>query len=256
MKKPFIGIPTRYHEKSEYVGQLRYYLDAILWAGGLPLMIPLNTDAEIIRAYAERIDGILLPGSPTDIDPKRFGAQPHPKLGRLYPEREITDFTLLDYSEQNNKPVLGICFGVQSLNVYRGGSLVQDIPAIVSGSVAHDNDERSECKPDRAQPVNDDDAADHPKDPARHLVRVSEGSLIAKLAGKTEVEVNSYHHQSVQDPGRNLKITAVAPDGVVEALEDTQGRFVVGVQWHPERGFQNDPLSQALFRSLIQAAML
>ena len=240
MKKPFIGIPTRYHEKSEYVGQLRYYLDAILWAGGLPLMIPLSSDAEIIRAYAERIDGILLPGSPTDIDPKRFGAEPHPKLGRLYPERDTTDFALLDYSEKNNKPVLGICFGVQSLNVYRGGTLVQDIPAVVGGSVAHDND----------------DAADHPKDPARHLVRISEGSLIANLAGKTEVEVNSYHHQSVQDPGRNLKIAAVAPDGVVEALEDTQGRFVVGVQWHPERGFQNDPLSQALFRSLIQAAML
>jgi putative glutamine amidotransferase len=240
MKKPFIGIPTRYHEKSEYVGQLRYYLDAILWAGGLPLMIPLSTDAEIIRAYAERIDGILLPGSPTDIDPKRFGAEPHPKLGRLYPERDATDFTLLDYSERNNKPVLGICFGVQSLNVYRGGSLVQDIPAVVAGAVAHDND----------------DVADHPQDPARHLVRVSEGSLIAKLAGKTEVEVNSYHHQSVQDPGRNLRITAVAPDGVAEALEDTQGRFIVGVQWHPERGFQDDPLSQALFRSLIQAAML
>jgi putative glutamine amidotransferase len=240
MKKPFIGIPTRYHEKSEYVGQLRYYLDAVLWAGGLPLMIPLSTDAELIRAYAERIDGILLPGSPTDIDPQRFGAQPHPKLGRLYPERDITDFTLLDFSERSNKPVLGICFGVQSLNVYRGGSLVQDIPAIVTGAVAHDKD----------------DVVDHPQDPARHLVRVSEGSLIAKLAGKTEVEVNSYHHQSVQRPGRNLKITAVAPDGVVEALEDTQGRFIVGVQWHPERGFQNDPLSQALFRSLIQAAML
>src|SRR5262245_39691521 len=159
MKKPFIGIPTRYHEKSEYVGQLRYYLDAILWAGGLPLMIPLSTDTEIIRAYAERIDGVLLPGSPTDIDPKRFGAQPHPKLGRLYPERDITDFTLLDYSEQTNKPVLGICFGVQSLNVHRGGSLVQDIPAVVAGSVAHDNA----------------DAADHPQDPARHLVKVSKG---------------------------------------------------------------------------------
>ena len=89
MKKPFIGIPTRYHEKSEYVGQLRHYLDAILWAGGLPLMIPLSTDAEIIRAYAERIDGILLPGSPTDIDPTRFGAQPHPKLAGLSFDRSI-----------------------------------------------------------------------------------------------------------------------------------------------------------------------
>jgi putative glutamine amidotransferase len=88
-------------------------------------MIPSVSDPEVVKAYAERIDGVLLPGSPTDIDPKRYGADSHPKLGKLYPERDITDFTLLDDSEKNNKPVLGICFGVQSLNVYRGGPLVQ-----------------------------------------------------------------------------------------------------------------------------------
>jgi putative glutamine amidotransferase len=157
MKKPFIGIPTRYHEKSEYIGQLRHYLDAILWAGGLPLMIPSVDDPEIVRAYADRIDGVLLPGSPTDIDPSRYGAQPHPNLGKLYPERDITDFTLLETSEKSGKPVLGICFGVQSLNVYRGGSLVQDIPATVVGAVPHDTK----------------DAADSPAVPARHMIRLS-----------------------------------------------------------------------------------
>jgi putative glutamine amidotransferase len=240
MKKPWIGIPTRYHEKSGYLGQIRHYLDAILWAGGLPLMIPTVGDPETVRAYTERIDGVLLPGSPTDIDPVRYGAEAHARLGKLYPERETTDFTLLDFSEKNNRPLLGICFGVQSLNVYRGGSLVQDIPSVVEKPVAHDND----------------DAADQPVDPARHMVRISEGSLIAKLAGKTEVQVNSYHHQAVQNTGRDLRPVAFAPDGVVEAVEDVRGRFIVGVQWHPERGFQNDPLSQALFKSLIEAAML
>jgi putative glutamine amidotransferase len=240
MRKPWIGIPTRYHPKSEYIGQIRHYLDAILWAGGLPLMIPSVGDPEIVKAYAERIDAVLLPGSPTDVDPKRYGAESHPKLGKLYPERDITDFTLLDDSEKKNKPVLGICFGVQSLNVYRGGSLVQDIPSLVENSVAHDND----------------DVADNPAEPARHLIRVSESSLISRLAGKTEVVVNSYHHQSVQNTGRNLRPVAYATDGVVEAVEDTSGRFIVGVQWHPERGFQTDPLSQALFKSFIQAAML
>src|ERR1051326_6833789 len=123
MNKPWIGIPTRYHAKSEYIGQIRHYLDAILWAGGLPLMIPTVNDPDIVRAYAQRIDGVLLPGSPTDVDPQRYGAEPHPKLGKLYSDRDMTDFTLLDESEKRNKPVLGICFGVQSLNVYRGGSL-------------------------------------------------------------------------------------------------------------------------------------
>ncbi len=240
MKKPWIGIPTRYHEKSGYIGQIRHYLDAILWAGGLPLMIPTLSDPEIVRAYAERVAGVLLPGSPTDIDPKVYGVEPHPRLGRLYPERETTDFTLLQHAEEAEKPLLGICFGVQSLNVYRGGSLVQDIPSVIDNPVAHDTD----------------DAADQPADPARHHIRISEDSLIAKLAGKTQVEVNSYHHQSVQNTGRDLRPVAYAPDGVVEAVEDTRGRFIVGVQWHPERGFQNDPLSQALFKSFIEAAML
>jgi len=169
MKRPWIGIPARYHEKSNYIGQLRHYLDAILWAGGIPLLIPVVPDDEILRAYTERIDGVLLPGSPSDVDPKRYGAAPHAKLGKLYPERDRTDFALLDYSEKNNKPLLGICFGVQSLNVYRGGSLVQDIPSVVSNAVAHDND----------------DAADYPSHPARHLVRLSEDSLIAQQTRKS-----------------------------------------------------------------------
>jgi putative glutamine amidotransferase len=238
MSKPWIGIPTRYHEKSQYFGQIRYYLDAILWAGGLPLMIPSLADAETIHEYTSRLDGVLLPGSPTDIDPQRYGAAPHPKLGKLYPEREATDFALLDYSERENKPLLGICFGVQSLNVYRGGSLVQDIPSDVNQGIMHDTD----------------DAADSPADPARHMIRITEGSLIARLAGKADVEVNSYHHQAVRNPGRNLKVVAHSPDGVIEALEDTRGRFIVGVQWHPERTFKDDPLSGELFQSFVDAA--
>lgn len=241
MKKPWIGIPTRHHEKSGYMGQIRHYLDAILWAGGLPLLIPTLNDPQTIRQYAQRIDGVLLPGSPTDVDPARYNALPHPKLGKLYPEREATDFTLLEDAERNSKPLFGICFGVQSLNVYRGGSLIQDIPSTVKSPLAHDND----------------DVRDQPEDPARHLVRISEGSLLARLAGKAEFTVNSYHHQAVQDTGRGLTPVAYSPDGVVEAVEDTtSGNFVVGVQWHPERGFQDDPVSRALFKSFIEAAML
>ena len=235
MEKPWIGIPTRYHEKSEYIGQIRHYLDAVLWAGGLPLMIPTADDPQIIREYVQRVQGILLPGSPTDVDPKHYGAAPHAKLGKLYPERDATDFAILDLVEQQkNIPVLGICFGVQSINVHRGGSLVQDIPALVKEPVTHDEDDG--------------------KPAARHLVRVAEGSLVGRLAGRAEVQVNSYHHQAVANPGRNLRAVAFASDGVIEAIEDTTGPFVVGVQWHPERGWKEDSFSKALFSTFIDHA--
>jgi putative glutamine amidotransferase len=237
MERPWIGIPTRYHEKSEYIGQIRHYLDAVLWAGGLPLLIPTVNDTQVIREYVERVQGILLPGSPTDIDPKHYGAAPHEKLGKLYPDRDATDFAILDLAEQQkDMPVLGICFGIQSLNVHRGGSLVQDIPAIVQQPLIHDRD---------------DD-----KPPARHPVQIAEDSILGRLAGHSEMDVNSYHHQAVARPGRNLRAVAFANDGVVEAVEDTTGRFVVGVQWHPERGWQNDSFSKALFSKLIEQARL
>jgi len=238
MEKPWIGIPTRYQEKSEYIGQVRHYLDAVIWAGGLPLMIPTVDDPALVREYVQRVQGVLLPGSSSDIDPRHYGATAHEKLGKLYPERDATDFAILDFAEQRkNMPVLGICFGIQSLNVYRGGSLVQDIPALVDRPVFHDED--------------DDD-----KPPVRHLVRVADDSIIGRLAGGTQMEVNSYHHQAVGSPGKNLRPVAFAHDGVIEAVEDTTGRFVVGVQWHPERGWQNDPFSKALFSKFIEQARL
>jgi putative glutamine amidotransferase len=236
MKKPWIGIPTRYHEKSEYIGQIRHYLDAVMWAGGLPLLIPTTSDPGITRDYVEQVQGLLLPGSPTDIDPAKYGEARDVKLGKLYPERETTDFTILDFAEQKDMPVLGICFGVQSINVHRGGSLIQDIPSLVSNPIIHDEDD--------------------PHPPARHLVRLMSDSLVGRLTGLSEMEVNSYHHQAVQRPGRNLRAVAVSPDGVVEALEDTTGRFIVGVQWHPERGWREDPASKALFTALIEQARL
>jgi putative glutamine amidotransferase len=236
MEKPWIGIPTRYHEKSEYIGQIRHYLDAVLWAGGLPLMIPTIDDPGVVREYVESVQGILLPGSPTDIDPKHYGATPHEKLGRPYPARDATDFTILDLVADTDMPVFGICFGAQSLNVHRGGSLVQDIPSVIGRTVSHD--------------------ADDDRPPARHTLRIEADSLIGRLAGRAEVEVNSYHHQAVANPGRNLRPVAFASDGVVEAVEDSSRHFVVGVQWHPERGWKDDPLSKTLFSKFIEQARI
>jgi len=227
MDKPWIGIPTRYHAESETIGQIRHYLDAVVDAGGIPLLIPTTDSTSLVSDYLDQIQGVLLPGSPTDVDPSRFGAKPHPKLGKLYPERDSTDFQLLQHAEDAKLPVLGICFGVQSLNVFRGGALVQDIPSEVSNPVVHDE--------------------------SKHKVRIENGSLLSKLSGVTDLEVNSYHHQCVERPGKNLRVVATAPDGVIEALEDVSGRFVVGVQWHPERGWRESEFSRRLFSAFVQA---
>ena len=226
--KPWIGIPTRYHAESQIIGQIRHYLDAVIDAGGIPLMIPTVESPSVVDDYLAQADGILLPGSPTDIDPKLYRANPHPMLGKLYPERDSTDFAILKHAESTNLPILGICFGVQSLNVFRGGTLVQDIPSVVPAPLMHDD--------------------------ARHAVRFEAGSFLSELAGSQNLDVNSFHHQSIERPGKNLRIAAKASDGVIEAVEDVTGRFVVGVQWHPERGWQESEFSKRLFSAFVQAS--
>lgn len=206
-----------------------------MWAGGLPVMIPTFSPPDVVNEYVARLDGVLLPGSSSDIDPARYGQMPHGRLGKMIPDRDALDFALLEHSDRAGLPVLGICFGAQSLNVFRGGSLIQDIPSVVAGAVFHD---------------------DHgePQQPARHPVRMGEGSVLARLAGSEVVEVNSFHHQSVGLVGANLRSVATAPDGVIEAIEDVGERFVVGVQWHPERSFRDDTFAKALFSEFVQQA--
>jgi len=234
MAKPWIGIPTRFQDEHT-TGKIRLYLEPVLWAGGLPVMIPTFCSPSVLSEYMARLDGILLPGSSSDIDPARYGETPHPRLGKMVPDRDALDFALLQHADQARLPVLGICFGAQSLNVFRGGTLVQDIPSVVSSPVFHD------------------DYGD-PKQPARHVVRIHEGSALSRLAGSEVVEVNSFHHQSVGLVGANLRSVATAPDGVIEAIEDVNGRFVVGVQWHPERAFQEDAFAKALFTAFVEEA--
>lgn len=234
MARPWIGIPTRFQDNNT-TGKIRHYLEAVLWAGGIPIMIPVFASAATIAEYTERLDGVLLPGSPSDIDPARYGALPHPRLGKLTPDREALDFALLDHAQRLQLPVLGICFGVQSINVFRGGTLVQDISSVVAAPLFHETH-------------------GEPRQFARHIVHLERNSLLAKLAGTDAVEVNSFHHQSVEVLGQDLTTVATASDGVVEAVEDRSGGFVVGVQWHPERDFRDDPFSQALFQEFIREA--
>lgn len=232
--RPWIGIPTGYDaELGRYV-QDRRYLDAVAQTGGCPVLIPVPGSAGQVACLAGRLDGILLPGSPSDISPARYGEEPGPALGRMFPERDETDFALLDVAESRALPVLGICHGMQTLNVWRGGSLVQDIPSEVNGNIRHQNPGRPSHRP-------------------VHRIRIRSGCVLEGIFG-SEFDVNSFHHQAVREPGRGLEIVAHAADGVVEAIEGPRGRFFIGVQWHPEASFERSAQTRALFRSFIQAA--
>jgi putative glutamine amidotransferase len=233
--RPRIGVPWR-TAKQERKRDMRYnqlYLDAIRAAGGEPVQISLLQPPAKLARLVKTFDGFVLPGSPADITPSLFGARPHAKAARPDLAREKTDFALLKHALPAGKPVLAICYGIQSLNVFCGGSLVQDILSELPRALTHSS--RSD------------------KTDAAHEIRIVESDL-AKLAGRTSVSVNSVHHQSIEQPGEGLRVAAQAPDGVIEAVEWTAGPgWALGVQWHPERT-PEDPLAREIFRRLVDEA--
>jgi putative glutamine amidotransferase len=238
-QKPRIGIPyrTRKEELSGERSKYNWYGEAVRLAGGEPVEISLGLAPDQLKAQAESLDALVLPGSPADVDPSRYHARRHPESVQSDPDRERTDSSVLEHAFAESKPVLAICFGVQSLNVFRSGSLIQDIPSEVRTEIQH--------KWAREQ------GAPEPF----HLIRIEPGSRLAQLAGKNEARVNSSHHQAVLKPGRDLRVAARAPDGVIEAVEWTgDSNWVTGVQWHPERMIKDDLLAQALFRELVEVA--
>ena len=215
----------------------RYYSEAVEAAGGLPVHIPLIPHREFIRHVVADLDGLLLPGSNSDIDPLRYGREPHPQLGAVHPEKDETDLLALAEVEDRAMPLFAICFGAQVLNVSRGGTLIQDIISQHPNAIKHEQGE--------------------PRDRHSHRVRLLEDSRLGQLANEETAPVNSHHHQAIETLGRELVATAWAPDGIVEAVEDPRGdRFVVGVQWHPELGWERDRLSQSLFSRFIAEARL
>src|SRR5580658_7663408 len=238
--RPRIGIPYRTQKEEVAKDRSRYDLDieAVRRADGEPVEISLNLLTSEIQGIARSLDAFVLPGSPADVDPALFGAARHPHCADPDPARERTDFTLLEAAFGDQKPVLAICYGIQSLNVFLGGTLVQDIPSELHTSVQHNWVGRQQGAP---EPF--------------HGAHIDVGSRLSNLAGVSDVRVNSSHHQSILEPGSNLRIAARATDGVVEAVEWTgDTNWIVGVQWHPERMVQADRLAQALFRDLVTAA--
>lgn len=238
--KPRVGLPyrTRKEELAGDFAKLESYVLALRAAGAEPVLMSLGLSAGHLEKIAATLDAALLTGSPADVDPSRFGAVRHSATSDPDPHREQTDWSLLEHCFAGQKPVLAICYGLQSLNVFLGGSLVQDIPAELRNSIAHETDDEK-LAPETF-----------------HAARIESGAKISQMPGAAaEVRVNSSHHQSIRDLGRGLRITSRAPDGVIEAVEGTSNsHWVVGVQWHPERMAANDALAQSLFRSLVHAA--
>jgi putative glutamine amidotransferase len=233
--RPRIGITMRLELETDrfYLG--RHYSEAVEGAGGLPVHIPLIPKPDFIKQVLAGLDGLLLPGSNSDVDPLRYGREPHPQLGPVCPEKDETDLVTLAEAETHAMPVFAICFGLQSLNVSRGGTLIQDIVSQHPDAIKHEQGA--------------------PRDRHSHRVRLLEDSRLGQMANAETAPVNSHHHQAVETLGRELVATAWAPDGIVEAVEDPRSdRFVLGVQWHPEIAWERDAFSQSLFNRFTAEA--
>ncbi len=233
--RPRIGITMRIELETDRFYLARHYSEAVEAAGGAPLHISLIPNSEYIAAVTDGLDGILLPGSDSDVDPQRYGREPHRSLGHVHSIKDETDLLVLKEIERRRLPLFGICYGMQVLNISRGGTLIQDIASQVQGAIKHE------------QGV--------PRDRPSHRIRFLEESRLATLAGRDEAMVNSHHHQAVETVGRDLVAGAWTADGLIEALEDPRAdRFVMAVQWHPELGWERDPLSQTLFSRFVNEA--
>jgi putative glutamine amidotransferase len=231
---PRIAIPEPCSYDPEYSGRaLPPYLRAIEAAGGEPVVIPLQSLPEEVARLITSCAAILLPGSKADVDPQKFNAVAHAKTAPADPLRDAADELLLQDAYNLRKPVFGICYGLQSLNVWRTGSLIQHIESKVNHSAGA-------------------------KVEVAHKVVATQDSLLAKeiLNDVVPVPVNSSHHQSADVVGDGLRAVAQCPeDGVIEAIEGTlPGHYVLAVQWHPERTYQSDQVSSNLFRAFVNSA--
>jgi putative glutamine amidotransferase len=235
---------TAYNQRS-----LPPYLAALHSAGAVPVLVPLHERQDRVARLLATAQGVLLPGSHFDVDPQRFGEKAIPECGPADAARTAVDELLLQDAFNLHKPILGICHGTQTINVWRNGSLIQDLNAVLKTPVNHSpGREVVEAHPIRVAP-------------GSHLARLTEarnGSVRTGAdAAPTETQhVNSSHHQAIGAVGDNLRVVAVSPeDGVVEAVElDSPDHFVLAVQWHPERTYTQSALSRAIFAAFVQAA--
>ncbi|GAB4209413.1 MAG: gamma-glutamyl-gamma-aminobutyrate hydrolase family protein [Roseiflexaceae bacterium] len=237
--RPLIGIPCGTFRDRDWCppthGHRQTYVDAVVAAGGAPLLIPLIEQEEVLRTIYDRLDGLLLAGG-GDIQPHYYGEEPLPELGTTDALRDQVEIPLVRWAMEDGKPVLGICRGLQVLNVALGGTLYQDIPSQIQTDIVHDS---SYTRKDWTYMAHD--------------IALEPGSRLAEILGVTRFGTNSLHHQSLKTVAEPLQPVGWAPDGVVEAVEGRNGQFVIGVQCHPEalQG-EADPRWRALFRRFIE----
>jgi putative glutamine amidotransferase len=236
--KPLIGIPSRSMGDdggAHYVVRSTY-TRAVEIAGGAPVVIPLQLSDDTLRAIFERLDGLLLAGG-LDVHPREFGEEVARYCGEIDAARDETELRITRWALAAEKPIFGICRGIQLLNVAAGGSLYQDIPAQLKTDLWHQHR--------KGEPYN----------LRAHEIEVDANSRVAHALGATALEVNSLHHQALKKIGAGLKVVARAPDGVVEAIEArTPEHFVVGVQFHPEWLLDDDARMRHLFEHFVASA--
>ncbi|HEX9012482.1 MAG TPA: gamma-glutamyl-gamma-aminobutyrate hydrolase family protein [Anaerolineaceae bacterium] len=236
MPAPLIGLTTGVQEDSEGYRKQRLndnYVQAVIAAGGIPVLIPTGLPETSYDDLLARLDGILFTGGP-DIDPVIFHGKPHASVYGIDAERDSLELGLARRAADAKKPFLGICRGIQVINVALGGNLYTDIADQVPNALKHDTDGAV-------------------RDYRAHPVTVEEGSLLAGIVRAGAVRVNSFHHQAVKDVAPRLRLVATSPDHVVEAVELPDHPFGLGVQWHPE-GMIEDPQMLSIFRRLVAAS--
>lgn len=240
MRKPLIGCTT-YRKLSDQnppldiLGLMPSYLEAILAAGGVPVMIPLGLSEDDLLVVIQQMDGILLPGG-GDIEPSVYQGQGHPTVGGIDNDRDRVELMVARTAVAQQKPLLAICRGLQVLNVALGGSLWEDVELLMPQAMHHEH------------------VKSHPRNHLAHNVTIEPGSLLARQLGRMETAVNSLHHQGIRRLANELRATAVAPDGLIEGIEVIDHPYAVGVQWHPENLIHNAPHMLGLFQGLVEAA--
>ena len=231
--RPVIGIVASLNqERKSYVAG-KAYVEAIQGAGGAPLLLPAVGDDSVAAQLFTQLDGLLLPGGP-DIDPLHFGEEPMYKYTRIDPESDHVELLLARLALRNNIPILGICRGIQMLNIAAGGDIYQDLAAQRAETLIHDQ------KAPWWYPT--------------HAIEIQPQTTLLEILGEPRLRVNSYHHQAVRNVAPNFRVSALASDGVIEAIENPSLRYAIGVQWHPEQMYREYPLFKRLFVTLVEEA--
>lgn len=225
-----IGINANFDTEKQRINMPNDYITAIIRAGALPVLLPLTDREDVWRAMVDNVDGMVFPGG-EDIHPEEYGQEVHPKCADIVPERDKQELFTYRYLLSRKKPFLAICRGLQLVNVAHGGNLIQDIPSQFETDIEHQS-----------------------REAAAHEVQVVPGTLLHQLMRQNKVNVNSRHHQNIQDLGEGLKANAYAPDGLIEGLEFENGYPGLAFQWHPENLSETQPEMQRLFDWLVAEA--